>query len=303
MSLISPVRRKTLMTALIFVFASTLSLAETRLVILGSGTPNADPDRSGPAIAVVVDDQAYLVDMGPGIVRRAAAASRQGIDALKPENLDIVFVTHLHSDHTLGFADLLFTPWTLEREKPLRIFGPEGIKAMTDHISAAYQQDVVMRLNGLEPANETGYKTEVTKISAGEIYRDDKVRVDALAVNHGSWKEAFGFRFISDDRTIVISGDTARSEAVIEACQGCDILLHEVYSDAGFERREPVWQQYHSQFHTSATEVGRIAKQSQPKKLVLYHQLLWGSTEDELIDEVRSTYDGEVLSADDLDVF
>ena len=83
---------------------------QTRVVLLGTGTPNADPDRSGPALAVVVNEQAYLVDCGPGIVRRAAAAHRAGIKALAVDKLTRVFITHLHSDHTLGFPDLILTP-------------------------------------------------------------------------------------------------------------------------------------------------------------------------------------------------
>ena len=85
------------------------------MVLLGTGTPNADPDRSGPAVAVVTGGRAYLVDCGAGVVRRAAAAARKGIPALAAEKLDIVFITHLHSDHTLGLIDLILTPWVLER--------------------------------------------------------------------------------------------------------------------------------------------------------------------------------------------
>ncbi len=103
------------------------SNSSTRLVLLGTGTPNADPARSGPALAVVVNGQAYLVDCGPGIVRRAAAAHQMGIKALAVEKLTHVFITHLHSDHTLGYPDLIFTPWVLERIAPLEAFGPPGL--------------------------------------------------------------------------------------------------------------------------------------------------------------------------------
>ena len=104
-----------------------------RVVVLGTGNPSADPERSGPAVAVVVNGRAYLVDCGPGVVRRAAAAEKNGIAALKARELNIVFITHLHSDHTLGYPDLIFSPWVLGRKAPLEAFGPSGLVAMTGH--------------------------------------------------------------------------------------------------------------------------------------------------------------------------
>src|SRR5436190_2867282 len=124
----------------------------TQVVLLGTGTPNADPDRSGPATAVVVNDTPYLVDFGPGVVRRASAASldagmRKGIKALDPRNLRVAFVTHLHSDHTVGYADLIFSPWTMGRRVPLEVYGPKGLAAMTQHLIDAYRVDIETRTN------------------------------------------------------------------------------------------------------------------------------------------------------------
>jgi ribonuclease BN (tRNA processing enzyme) len=85
----------------------TSCLAETQVVFLGTAGPRPNPEHSGPAVAIVVDGSPYLVDMGTGVVRRAA---QSGIKALEAPNLAKVFVTHLHSEHTLGFADLMFTP-------------------------------------------------------------------------------------------------------------------------------------------------------------------------------------------------
>ena len=110
-------------------------VSHTQVVLLGTGNPAADPDRSGPATAIVVNGTPYLVDFGPGVVRRAAAAVRdRGISSLEPANLHVVFATHLHSDHTVGFPDLIFSPWTLGRRVPLEVYGPKGIKAMADHL-------------------------------------------------------------------------------------------------------------------------------------------------------------------------
>jgi ribonuclease BN (tRNA processing enzyme) len=275
----------------------------TQLVLLGTVTPNADPDRFGPAVAVVVDDTPYLVDFGPGVVRRAAAAHRNGVAGLEVAKLRTAFLTHLHSDHTTGYPDLIFTPWVLERDVPLKVFGPSGLLEMTQHIQSAYRQDTELRLNGLEPINTEGWKVEVTEIEPGVVYQDKRVRVTAFPVRHGSWRQAFGYRFETADKTIVISGDAAPSESVVEACQGCDIMVHEVYSTAGFARREPVWQQYHSRFHTSSRELAEIATRARPGLLVLYHQLYWGTSDADLLAEVKQYYDGKVVSGADLDVF
>jgi ribonuclease BN (tRNA processing enzyme) len=281
----------------------TNSKLKTQVVLLGTGTPNADPDRSGPAVAIVVGDTPYLVDFGPGVVRRAAAAQRMGVSALAMSKLTRAFVTHLHSDHTAGYPDLILTPWVLEREQPLEVYGPKGLKAMTNHILKAYQDDIHIRLRGLEPANETGYKVKVTEIKPGVIYSDQNVKVTAFPVKHGSWPEAFGFRFDTPDRSIVISGDCAPSESVITNCNGCDVLIHEVYSQAGFMTRPPVWQRYHSSFHTSTRELAEIATKAKPGLLILYHQLFWGTSDEKLVDEVRQFYEGRVVSGSDLAVY
>ena len=277
--------------------------SRTQIVLLGTGTPNPDPDRSGPSVAIIVDDTPYIVDFGPGVVRRAAAAQRLGVRALVMPKLTRAFVTHLHSDHTAGYADLIFTPWVLERKEPLEVYGPRGLKAMTKHILKAYEADILIRLEGLEPANETGYKVKAVEIKPGLIYTDNLVRVTAFLVNHGSWPQAFGYRFDTPDRSIVVSGDSAPSENVIKNCNGCDVLIHEVYSQSGFATRSPVWQRYHSSFHTSSRELGEIATKANPGLLILYHQLFWGTSEEKLVEEVRQFYNGKVVSGSDLAVF
>jgi ribonuclease BN (tRNA processing enzyme) len=276
----------------------------TRVVMLGTGTPNADPERSGPAVAIVVNGRAYVVDAGPGVVRRAAAAvAKHGDSALVARRLDIVFLTHLHSDHTLGLPDLMLSPWVLERAAPLRVLGPPGTRAMVEHLTAAYSADVDTRLNGGEPANPTGWRTDVREVDAGEVYRDSNVTVTAFRVPHGRWPVALGYRFKTADRTIVVSGDTGPSDAVVAQCGGCDVLLHVVRSEAQLATRPPAWQAYHRAFHTSTLEVAAIAARARPKLLVLYHQLYWGATDDDLLREVRTRYAGPVVSARDLEVY
>jgi ribonuclease BN (tRNA processing enzyme) len=274
----------------------------SQIVLLGTGTPIPDPERSGPSVAIVVDQTPYLVDCGPGVVRRAAAAHAGGVSELMVSNLSRLFVTHLHSDHTVGYPDLIFTPWVLEREEPLEVYGPEGIRAMTENILAAYERDIDERIRGLEPANTTGYEVKSHEVKPGIVYQDQNVRVEAFRVSHGTW-EAFGYKFYAPDRTIVISGDTAPFEGYLEAYRDSDVLIHEVYSAEGFKARPAEWQKYHSSVHTSSYELAEMASRTKPGLLILYHQLFFGVSERELLSEVRSGYTGEVISGKDLEVY
>jgi ribonuclease BN (tRNA processing enzyme) len=297
-----------LLIALGIVASSVAGLGEensehARVVVLGTGNPSADPERWGPALAVVVNDRAYLVDCGPGVVRRAAAAEKNGIAALKPKELKIVFVTHLHSDHTLGYPDLIFSPWVLGRNEPLEAYGPRGLKSMTEHIEKAWREDVEVRRRGLEQANAEGYKVNVHAIRPGVVYRDENVTVTAFPVKHGIWKEAYGYKFESKDRRIVISGDTTPTDEVVKACDGCDVLLHEVYNPHGDELKEVHWKEYFRTFHTSPAELGEIARRARPKLLVVYHQSLEKLPEADLVEQVKKEYSGNWVSAKDLGVY
>ena len=141
---------------------------QTRVVLLGTGTPAPDPERSGPATAIVVGDSAYLVDFGPGVVRRAkAAVLDRGITPLEPANLNVIFVTHLHSDHTSGYSDLILTGWTAGRRTPLEVYGPTGLQSMTEHILQAYHIDIEARTNpeGDQRGNRRAGRSTPTKSS------------------------------------------------------------------------------------------------------------------------------------------
>jgi ribonuclease BN (tRNA processing enzyme) len=292
---------------LLAAFLGVAAHAATQLVILGTGTPVADPHRSGPAVAVVYNDQAYLFDAGPGVVRRAAAASaKHNIAALKTPQLRYAFLTHLHSDHTLGLPDLILSPWTLGRNQPLELFGPPGTKAMASHIEAAWREDIDVRTNGLERGNRTGHHANVHEIKRGVVYTNGELKITAFPMIHGAWARAFGYRIDTPDRSIVISGDGAPGPALIEAAQGCDILVHEVYSEQALQHGradDPTWTKYLEQVHTSTTQLAQIANQTKPKLLVLYHQIFYGATDANLLEEIHRTYQGNVASAHDLDVY
>jgi ribonuclease BN (tRNA processing enzyme) len=290
---------KKVLTAIVSLLIIFDLAAQTKVILLGTGTPNPDPGHAGSSVAILVNNNAYLVDFGAGVVRNAARMTPKyggEFHQLEAKNLKLAFLTHLHSDHTIGFPDLLLTPWVLERDVPLEVYGPVGTKHLTDNVVEAYKADIDYRLNGLEPANENGWKVNTHEFSEdGVIYRDSLVKVEAFHVVHGSWSNAFGFRFTSPDKTIVISGDTRPCKNILKYARGADILIHEVYSYKRWTKRNEFWKKYHAANHTSTLELGELATKAQPGKVVLYHLLFWGDSEEDLLNEIATKYDGEVI--------
>jgi ribonuclease BN (tRNA processing enzyme) len=213
------------------VFATIIVLAlTTQIVLLGTGNAGPVSRSAGPATAIVVDGRAYLVDFGPGVVRRAAAAHEKGIAALDPANLTHAFATQLHFDHTGGYADLVFTPWALGRKQSLEVYGPPGIRNTTEHVLAAWSDDV------------QGRRVNAHEIAPGIVYRDAKVTVTAFSG---------GYRLQTSDRSVVIGSDTSPSEEIVKQCNGCDVLIHEVRTQ-------------------SVRQLGQLATRARPGLLILH---------------------------------
>jgi ribonuclease BN (tRNA processing enzyme) len=292
-------------------------------VLLGTGTPVPDPDRSGPATAIVVDDSVYLVDFGPGVVRRAkAAVLDRGITALEPANLRVAFVTHLHSDHMAGYPDLILTGWTAGRRTPLEVYGPTGLQSMTEHILQAYRIDIETRTNpeGNQRGIPEGWKVNAHEIKSGAIYKDAKVTVTAFPTKHAM--ESYGYRFDTPDRSVVISGDTSPTEETIKACNGCDVLIHEAKTMELFARLPDGPRSFVAKYDTTSEGLAALATKAKPGLLIVYHssiswwpaiapsgnQLLVLSTgalhsPDVLQKEIGSQYSRQFVIGRDLDVY
>jgi ribonuclease Z len=280
-----------------------MNATKTKVVLLGTGNPNPDPVHAGPSVAIIVEDTPYIVDFGPGLIRQAAALTPQyggNIPALNAVNLNKAFITHLHSDHTIGYPDLILTPWVMERDEPLEVYGPEGTQEMTDHILKAYQADIEYRISDLEPINDQGCRVIVHEFDEGLIYTDDNLTIEAFRVAHGNWPNAFGFRFTTIDKVIVISGDTAPCENIRKYSPGADILIHEVYYQKAFDQKDKYWQDYHASHHTSTVQLANLAAETRPGLLVLYHILFWGAAEQDILNEIADIYDGDVIVGSDL---
>ncbi len=296
----------------------------TRVVLLGTGTPVPDPERSGPATAIVVDNSAYLVDFGPGVVRRAkAAVLDRHIAALEPRDLTVAFATHLHSDHTAGYSDLIFTGWTAGRHTPLEVYGPTGLRSMTEHLLQAYRIDIETRTNpeGDQRSNPDGWKVNSHEIKSGVIYRDANVIVTAFPTKHAL--ESYGYRFDTPDRSVVISGDTSPTEETINACNGCDVLIHEARALEMFAKLPEDRRSFGAKNHTTSEQLAALATKAKPGLLIVYHAWVswWPSVEatgdqpvvlttgglhstpDVLQREIGLRYSGKFVIGRDLDVY
>jgi ribonuclease BN (tRNA processing enzyme) len=307
---------------------ATRSLAEapsTAAIVFGLGSPNITAERSGTSIGIVAGGTVYLFDAGAGVERRVMQAAPK-LAALQVRKLGPVFITHLDMDHILGLPVLsvynqidsagnlrsggVILPGGQSR---ITVYGPgpakgrAGIREVMDHVRAAFFPTVTadnvgdgIRMevgDGTRVDQFTDFGARALEIAPGVVYRDSNVTVTAFKVAHKT-PIAYGFRVETSDRVIVISGDTSPVDAVVEACNGCDLLFHEMFGiDFG-----PSGPKGAAQGHTSATELGEIARRARPKHLVIYHDVNYPSQQ-AAVDAIRKRFSGEVTFARDLDIF
>jgi ribonuclease BN (tRNA processing enzyme) len=181
------------------------------------------------------------------------------------------------------------------RRSPLEVFGPYGIKAVTDHVLKAWQVDIDGRTSGLNQHNLTGYKVEAREVAPGVVHRDSDLTVTAFPVRHEEMVDSFGYRFDTPDRTIVIFGDTAPTQALIHHSRDCDVLIHEAYSTMAARNVARPSAEFRRRHHTSSAELADIANQIKPQLLITYHRSNVGEEDisagrDVLIEEIKSPF-------------
>jgi ribonuclease BN (tRNA processing enzyme) len=266
---------------------------KTSILVLGVGTPAMSAERSGTSIGVIVRGTIYIFDAGPGIERRmfeARARANNGIQRIGP-----VFITHLHSDHTLGLPAMLYH--VRDPRTPFTVYGPPGLKNMMTHIVAAWQEDRDVRVNGLQHSAPVGWETDVHEVTSGVVFKDANITVKTFEVSHGSWQHALGYRIDTPDRSIVISGDTRPTDAIVQACDGCDVLVHEAIFEAA------VSPEYNKEYHTTPAQLGEIAARSKAGMVVIYHHAPATIPPSEFVRAVLANYHGPVMFARDLDTY
>ena len=275
----------------------------TRLVLLGTaGGPTPKAKSAAPAQAIVVGDRIYLVDCGDGVARQLALAR------LPVRHLRAVFLTHQHSDHNAGYGPLFLLGWAAGLSNPVDAYGPPPLADMTARLLEAYRYDIDLRMadEGRPPLAPLVRPHEIT--SAGEVFRDDRVRVTAALNDHPPIRHSFAYRFDTKDRSIVISGDTRYSPAVVTLARGADVLVHEVVSRAFWERPDapqpPSVVRHILASHTDAADVGRVAAEAKVGTLVLSHYVPsegpGSPTDAEWLAGVRKHFPGRVVLGKDL---
>ena len=202
-----------------------------RVTLLGTGCPPAVMNRFGPSTLVEAGNQKFLFDAGRGALQRLTQL------AVRWQDVQGVFLTHLHSDHVVGFPDLLLTGWLIVpgRSVPLQVWGPHGTAAMMSHLQQAFEYDVQIRTAN-DGASPEGVALVVKEISDGVVYDKGGVKVTAFEVDHALVKPAFGYRIDYSGRSIVLSGDTRVSQNLIRHAQNVDVLVHEVFAPATLQR-------------------------------------------------------------------
>lgn len=268
-------------------------LEPLRVHLLGTGSPLPDTDRFGPAILVEAAGQFLLFDAGRGAIQRVQSL---GIPFSK---IDKLFITHLHSDHTVGVADVFLTSWLRGRHTPFHVWGPQGTQELMTHTLAAYASDMRIRLS-----QNAGDQVKATEIASGVVYDQDGLRVTAFEVDHNvKGLPSFGFRIDFQGRSVVLSGDTVYNENLIYHAQGVDLLVHEVAATSSAMAQKAPATQRIVDIHTTPEQAGRIFAQTKPGLAVYSHIVLFDVTPAELLRQTRSQYQGPLVIGEDLMTF
>jgi len=285
------------------------------VVLCGTGSPLADPERAGPCTAVLAGGHFMLVDVGPGSWREVALAH------LPRARLDGVLLTHFHSDHIGELGEATLQSWVGGRSQPLPIYGPPGVEQVADGFRQAYAFDTQYRIahHGVEAMPPTGAKTmpRVVNLPAPDdvavVFDADGLRVTAFAVDHAPVTPAYGYRFDYHGRSVVVSGDTRKSANLIRHAKGADLLVHEALA---VRILEPVSAYARSQglsrwakltadivtYHTSPVEAAEAAKEAGVRMLALTHivpPLPNFIARHIFLEGVSAAWDGEVVLGQD----
>jgi ribonuclease Z len=288
--------KPTLTVVFVTAFVFIAFAQDFKVTLLGTGNPRPVMSRFGPSILVEAGKEKLVFDCGRGASQR--------LDQLKIPFSEItaLFLTHLHSDHTVGIPDLWLTGWVMGRTTPLAVWGPEGTKAMMQHLQEAYVFDIHIRRDVDTKLPGAGAEVVAKDIEEGVVYNSAGVKVTAFLVDHGEIKPAFGYRVDYGGHSVTLSGDTRPSENLIKFAHGTDVLIHEVIDPEAFgetvstdtlEQRKKI-----IEHHTTPEQAGIVFTRVKPK-LAVYSHIVPPDVPD-VIPHTRKTYAGPLEVGEDL---
>ena len=276
---------------------ATAAGQEIKVTLLGTGSPPPVMNRFGPSILVEAGGGKFLFDAGRGALQRLAQLG------VRWQDVDGLFLTHLHSDHVVGFPDLWLTGWLVGagRSRPLHVWGPRGTRKMMSHLEQAYEYDIRIRLYD-DRASPDGVVILAEDIGEGVVHEKGGVKITAFDVDHTPIKPAFGYRIDHAGRSVVLSGDTRVSDNLIRHAQGVDLLVHEVASPETFQRAGAPPERAKSivAHHVTPEQAGEVFSRTKPKLAVYSHIVLPTATEQDLLPSTRKTYSGPLEVGEDL---
>ena len=275
---------------------SVLGRSSLKVVLLGTGNPRPALSRFGPSILVEAGDDKLLFDCGRGVTQRLYQLK------IPFNEVDALFLTHLHSDHTVGIPDLWLSGWVMGRKVPLRAWGPAGTADMMTHLEQAYSFDVHIRRDVDERLPADGAVIQAHDIEQGVVYEGNGAKVTAFTVDHGPVKPAFGYRVDFAGHSVVLSGDTRPSENLVHFAQGTDVLVHEVLDVDVYRQTDDIYSPEQVQkvmaHHTTAEQAGIIFSRVKPK-LAVYSHIVPIDAPD-VVAHTRKTYSGPLELGEDL---
>ncbi len=269
-----------------------------KLTLLGTGCPSVDHKRCGSANLVTTKNKIILIDCGSGVTQRLNKAN------ISSAEIDALFLTHLHSDHVVDLYQLVISSWHSYRTKQWKIYGPKGTKKFVKKIMNAWNDERKQRIKYEARSSIKAFDLKVTEFNSTGSYSFGDLKIQYFEVDHKPVKYAYGFSFINNSKKLTISGDTRPCENLMRFAQNSDVLLHEVFIEGEIKETNKMRtkQTLHNvqNYHTTSSQVGKVAFISQCKKLVLTHFVPTRFNKSKLINIVKKDYGKAPIIGEDL---
>ena len=270
-----------------------------RIVLLGTGCPSPSHIRYGPSTLISTEKHKILIDAGSGVTQRLSEFG------LAPSEIDVILITHLHSDHIVDLYQLYISGWHTGRTRPFKIVGPKGIKKFFDKTVEAYADELNLRVDWEKRPNHEGLDINIIEIDNEFIYEEMGIKITSIEVQHQPVEPAYGYQVFVDDKKITYSGDTRYSKNLEKASKNAEYLIHEVFVSLAFNEKRMTEDTLKNvkDYHSTPKDVGTLAKAANVKKLILNHFVPPVFDEETLKAEISKYYKGEIIVGKDLDEF